>query len=217
MKRTNAFTLIELLVVIAIIAILAGLALPIFAKAMERGRATEDMNNLNQLGKGFIQYLNDSDDSMFSVQGAGEDTWPKILQRKYVQGWKAYRSPFDKPTDERPKDENGSVPISYGINEKLFDTLKSKWKVPTSKLIFAGPAVIKTPGKVIKWQADAFSTQNCKISAGGPQTGFGTHQDRDSINVLFSDAHVEQITCKKFAEDSSLDGKERWDPMFERE
>ncbi len=216
MKRPNAFTLIELLVVIAIIAILAGFALPIFARAQEKAKAQSCMNNLNQLGKGFIQYLNDSDDSMFSLLSAGDDTWPKVMQRKYVNGWAVYRSPFDKVTTERPKDESGNVPISYGINEKLFDTLKSRWTVPTSKLIFAAPAVDKTAkGNNIKWQGDAYATQNTKVTAGGTE-GFGTHLERDMFNVLFADAHTEQMTCKNFSDNSSLNGQERWDPLFER-
>lgn len=217
MKRHNAFTLIELLVVIAIIAILAGFALPIFAKAQERARAQNCMNNLNQLGKGFVQYLNDADDSMFSIKSTGDDTWPKVLQRKYVTGWQTFRSPFDKVTPERPKEESGNVPISYGINEKLFDTLKSRWVAPTSKLIFAAAAVDKTPGSVIKWQSDAFATQNCKITGGGQAGGFGTHLERDMLNVLFADAHTEQITVKTFGDMESENGKERWDPMYERE
>ena len=217
MKRTHAFTLIELLVVIAIIAILAAFALPVFNQAREKATAANCLNNLNQLGKGFVQYLNDSDDSMFSIKSTGDDAWPKILQKKYVQGWKTYRSPFDKVTTSRPADETGTVAISYGINEALFDTLKSRWKAPSTKLIFAAPAVQKTTGSVIKWQADAFSTQNCKITPTGGAGAFGTHQDRLSINVLFTDAHTEQIDVKKFVENSSEDGKERWDPMYERE
>ena len=218
MKRKNAFTLIELLVVISIIAILAAFALPALLKSMEKARATEDANNLNQLGKGFVQYLNDSDDSMFSMKSSGDDTWAKVMQRKYVQGWKAYRSPFDKPTDARPKTEEGSVPISYGINEKLFDTLKSKWKAPQSTLIFAGPAVEKTTGKQIKWQSDAFSTQNCNIKSSGGTEGFGTHQERETVNVLFADAHTEAMSCKAFSDNSSVPkGKQRWDPDYETE
>lgn len=216
MKRPNAFTLIELLVVIAIIAILAGFALPVFAKAQEKAKAQNCMNNLSQLGKGFVQYLNDSDDSMFSLNSTGDDTWPKLMQRKYVSGWAVYRSPFDKVTTERPKEESGNVPISYGINEKLFDTLKSRWVAPSSKLIFAAAAVdTASKGNSIKWKSDAFANQNCKISAGGTE-GFGTHLDRSMLNVLFADAHTEQMTCKTFSDNSTQNGKERWDPMFER-
>src|SRR4051812_31729532 len=49
--KKSAFTLIELLVVIAIIAILAALAVPQLASAIEKGRATQDLNNLGQIGK----------------------------------------------------------------------------------------------------------------------------------------------------------------------
>ena len=54
--RKHGFTLIELLVVIAIIAILAGLILPVLARARESARRTSCASNLNQMAKAMFMY-----------------------------------------------------------------------------------------------------------------------------------------------------------------
>ncbi len=55
-KKEKGFTLIELLVVIAIIAILAGLILPVLARARESARRTACKSNLSQIGKACGMY-----------------------------------------------------------------------------------------------------------------------------------------------------------------
>ena len=61
MKKTSAFTLIELLVVISIIALLAGIALPVFSQVQERGAQTKDLSNAKQIALACKLYASDND------------------------------------------------------------------------------------------------------------------------------------------------------------
>jgi prepilin-type N-terminal cleavage/methylation domain-containing protein len=63
MKRNSsaAFTLIELLVVISIIAVLAGIALPVYSTVQERGAQTKVLSNAKQIGLACKLYASDHD------------------------------------------------------------------------------------------------------------------------------------------------------------
>ena len=60
-KNQSAFTLIELLVVITIIAVLAGIALPVFNSVTERANQTKDLSNGKQIGLACKLYAGDHD------------------------------------------------------------------------------------------------------------------------------------------------------------
>lgn len=73
----QAFTLIELLVVIAVIAIVAALLMPVLAATTKRAQSIYCLNNLKQLGLGFLLYANDNADNFPSVAGEPQGWHPE--------------------------------------------------------------------------------------------------------------------------------------------
>src|SRR5579872_1765147 len=103
MNRNKGFTLIELLVVIAIIAILAAILFPVFAKVREKARQTSCLSNEKQLGLGFVQYVQDNDetyplDGAYSGTDLGQGWGGQIYP--YVKSTGVYHCPDDPTTNQ---------------------------------------------------------------------------------------------------------------------
>ena len=215
MKKLHAFTLIELLVVISIIAILAGLAFKAFGPAVEKARATSDLNNLKSIGTGIQMYLNDTEEAMFSV--SDKDAWPTVLQKKYVPDWNSFHSPFDKlPASRNSFSGTGPAPVSYAQSKKVMDTLRTRWDNSPS-IIFMAAANVNTgiAGKTVHFNAVTSADGPTKAVINSPPTvpDCGTHQARKSINILYADGHADQMDWGKFIDSSTDLGKQHWDPM----
>lgn len=223
--KKSAFTLIELLVVIAIIAILAGIALPVFNKVLERGHATTCASNLRQLGIGTAAYLSDNDDRIFGKADANDATaitWPKALQSKYVPNWKAFRSSFDKVTATRSDaiDVADSVAVSYGINANIlerkddFDGNVTKMDSP-SQLVYMAPAMTDAKEVEFKGKASQDVPLPVPTAATGRKSYRGTHSNRAQINVLYMDTHVASEQYRDFSKSTGTDdNKARWQPIW---
>jgi prepilin-type N-terminal cleavage/methylation domain-containing protein len=199
--KKSAFTLIELLVVIAIIAILAGIALPVFSTVMEKGRAAQDANNLHQIGIGITAYLADNNDQIFS--SSANLSWPSTLYGKYVTNWNVFKSPFDSRTNAaNPVAAGAGVPVSYGIKNP-------------SQLIFLAPNIDPTQTTVVSFPSSSTGDTNVQVVPPTSQSSsLGTHSHRSQINALFSDSHVSSVPYITFSSSSVTVSGPEWQPLY---
>ena len=206
-KFSSAFTLIEMLVVIAIIAILIAMLYPAVSGMQERGKITQDMNNLRQIGLATQMYLNDNDGAYFLPT----DNWMQKLHPKYLASWKIFLSPFDK--GRAPSEVDADAPVSYGFNANAQDAttttslLADKIKNPSAFILFA-PAQPFTK----KGGDSPVTVSKSSAGSGGALRG-GTHGNGSRIDACLADLHVENMSWTAFSDDSSDNtAKQRWNP-----
>jgi prepilin-type N-terminal cleavage/methylation domain-containing protein len=124
--RNRGFTLIELLVVIAIIAILAAILFPVFAKAREKARQTQCLNNARQIAVAVAMYAQDNDEMM--LPDSGQEAWSVVLV------------PYNGPTiyDCPSKTGRGSnTTPEYGFNSDLFGLAMGEFYNPAQTVVLA--------------------------------------------------------------------------------
>jgi prepilin-type N-terminal cleavage/methylation domain-containing protein/prepilin-type processing-associated H-X9-DG protein len=220
----GAFTFIELLVVMIVVAILFSIAYPVYTGALERAKATQDMNNLRQIGLAIQTYLNDNDQVLPATT-----TWPgttatPVLYPKYIATRKVFQSPFDKRTPSE-SDAAPPVPISYSVNANMYSVAPGINRNMTSVVspastILMAPTYPTAPGdptNTASWTGTATSAPNLPVGGAGETTG--THSNGKRINALFCDFHTESLTFGPATtagtfQDFTSDplGLKHWDP-----
>jgi prepilin-type processing-associated H-X9-DG protein len=78
-----------------LISILAAILFPVFGRVREKARTTSCLNNMKQIGLGFMQYAQDYDERLPWSADGGAVSWAVTMQ-PYVKSTQVFRCPSDK-------------------------------------------------------------------------------------------------------------------------
>lgn len=155
-KSITAFTLIELLVVIAIIAILAAMLLPALAKAKDRAKTIQCLNNLKQVGIFLQLYTDDNQDVFPSDWGQKGQQAGMTTYQNYDDWWGVYMNAYSATNVNL-----FHCPVLQGVRNQYTPNFQWSWESP------AGSAY---PGQFVGYAANCFFLFYPVLQAIIPQT-----------------------------------------------
>lgn len=203
----RGFTLIELLVVISIIGLLVAILFPVFSRVRENARRATCMSNLNQMGLGLTQYVQDNDEQ-YPLEHWDYDATYSVKWRQAIYPYVKNPQVYKCPSNPKPLNHDQAfgpypvLPSHYAMNNNFVPNTGSihlNGITSPSTRIYASET---TDGGWRTMFANWGTTGNETLAA---DKMFAGHLH--TINVLFADGHAKSVRPSLTANPVNLWGR----------